>query len=245
MSIVDEFVESYALTYVARKKLTLRNLFQMYKCPIVIVTSSRIIYATEAGQIYFHPNLAQVRSRRIETGQNDAMVSASGLTKGMRFLDCTMGLGSDSLIAAQIVGNEGKVVALESSSIIHMIVSMGMRFYPYENLSLELAASRIKFEHTDSLDYLRSTEDNAFDVVYFDPMFDESVKEYTPLEALHTLANHTSLDIETITEAKRVANKYVIMKNHYKSNRYSSLGFTQQIRKTSQFHYGVINVEEQ
>lgn len=245
MSRVDEFVQSYPMTYVARKKLTLNNLFQIHNCPIVVVTNTRIIYATETGQLYFHPNLAQVRSKRIELEQSDAMVSACGLSKGMRFLDCTMGLGSDSLIASQVVGAEGEVVALESSSIIHMIVKMGMRFYPFENHSLALAASRIKFEHTHYLDYLKTINDNAFDVVYFDPMFDESIKEDTPLEALQMVADYNSLDIETINEAKRVAKKYVIMKNHYTSDRFRSLGFTQLVRKTSQFHYGVIDVDVQ
>ncbi len=245
MSIVDTFVQSYPMPYVERKKLTLKNLFQIYNCPIIIVTNARIIYATETGQLYFHPNLAQVRSKRIELGQSDAMLSACGLSKGMRFLDCTMGLGSDSLIASQVVGADGEIVSLESSSIIHMIVSMGMRFYPFENPLLAQAASRIKSKHIHYLDYLKNTNDNAFDVVYFDPMFDESIKEDTPLEALQMVADYNSLDIETITEAKRVAKKYVIMKNHYTSDRFRSLGFTQLVRKTSQFHYGVIDVDVQ
>lgn len=245
MSVVNELVQRYGLTYVARKKSTLLYLFRRYKSPVIIVTSARVIYATEKGQIYFHPNLAQVRSKRLENGETDALISVSGLTEGMRFLDCTMGLGSDSLIASQVVGSKGSVVALESSSVIHMIVKMGMRFYPFENKSLALAASRIKFIHTHYLDYLQQAEDNSFDIVYFDPMFDASIKEDTPLTALEIAADFHPLNLETIIEAKRVAKKYVIMKNHYTSDRFHSLGFTQHIRKTAQFHYGVINVDEQ
>lgn len=245
ISTVNKLVKHYNLLYIPRKKYTLPNLFQRYNCPIIIVTSSRIIYKTESGQIYFHPNLSQIRSKRIENGESDNMIDISGLEKDMSFLDCTMGLGTDSLIASQVVGDSGQVVALESSPIIHMVIKEGMNFYPFETRTLQLAASRIKFQQINYLDYLKIADDNSFDVVYFDPMFDSSIKETTPIEVIQDFANHTSLDSETIAEAKRVAKKCVIMKNHYTSKLFNTLGFKQHIRKTSQFHYGVLDLEEQ
>lgn len=242
---VYELANKYNLRYVPRNKNTLKQLIKRHQCPVILVTDKHIRYVTEHSEIFFHPNFAQVRSKRIDDHQPDALIEVSGLKYGMSILDCTLGLGSDSLIASQVVGDKGTVIALESNPIMHLITSEGLRYYPFLSKLLSDAAKRIEIHHQHAYEYLKSLDDDTFDVVYFDPMFDSNIKEETPLNDVKKIADYHALDKQTISEAERVAKKCVIMKNHYLSDTFKELGFIQQVRKTSQFHYGVIKINEQ
>lgn len=242
LSKVEQISKTYELSYIPRKKHTLNQLIKRHQCPIILVTHSHIRYVTADSQVYFHPNLAQVRSKRIESGGTDALIESCKLERGMSFLDCTLGLATDSLIVSQVIGDTGKIVALESNPIMHLVTNEGLKHYPFESELLDRAAKRIQIEHINSFDYLKQTADQSFDVVYFDPMFDTDIKEETPFSDIKTVADYHSLDMKTIAEAKRVAKKYVIMKNHYLSESFETLGFIRLRRKTSQFHYGIIQI---
>lgn len=239
----QELSSKYSLTFVPREKHTLKQLFERYQCPVIIVTGTHIRYHSQDSEVYFHPNLAQVRSKRIADGQTDALIEISQLKPGMSLLDCTLGLGADSLIASQVVGNSGRLVATESNFVMYLITSEGLKYYPFENPILCEASKRIEMHHQNAFDFLKKQDENSFDVVYFDPMFDSDIKETTPFNHVRRIADYYPLNHETIAEAKRVAKQCVIMKNHYLSDTFESLGFIQQKRKTSQFHYGVIKID--
>lgn len=238
----QQLSSKYSLTYVPRGKNTLKQLFQKYQCPVIIVTGTHIRFHSQDAEIYFHPNIAQIRSKRIVDGETDALIEISQLKPGMSLLDCTLGLGADSLIASQVVGESGRVVAIESNFVMYLITSEGLKYYPFDNPILEEASKRIETYHQNAFDFLKAQDDDSFDVVYFDPMFDSDIKETTPLNHVRKIADYSTLNHETIAEAKRVAKQYVILKNHYLSDTFKSLGFIQQKRKTSQFHYGVIKI---
>nr|WP_295971709.1 hypothetical protein [uncultured Bacillus sp.] len=53
--------------------------------------------------IFFHPNLAMVRAKRMLNGQVDPLITAAGLKEGMSFLDCTLGLAFSFLNIIRIV----------------------------------------------------------------------------------------------------------------------------------------------
>ena len=119
--------------------------------------------------------MAQLRTQNIDRGMSDHMAEAMGLTEGMSVLDCTMGLASDAVVASYIVGSAGKVVGIEKSPVVHLIVSRGIDDFDAEDERLVQAVKRVQPIQSDALEYLRSLADGSFDVVYFDPMFREPV----------------------------------------------------------------------
>ena len=64
-----------------------------------------------------HGGMGVLRLRNVAGGGADNMVDACGLRSGDVFIDATAGQLSDALVAAQVVGAEGRVLAIEASSL--------------------------------------------------------------------------------------------------------------------------------
>lgn len=60
--------------------------------------------------------MAELRIKNIIDGNPDHMTTVMGLTKGMSALDCTLGLGTDAIVASYIAGESGLIQALEGSA---------------------------------------------------------------------------------------------------------------------------------
>ena len=80
------------------------------------------------------------------------------------------------------------------------------------------------------------------DVVYFDPMFEEALTDSTGINPIRNWAAYTPLTAEVIEEAKRVARKRIVMKNHYHSPLFDQHGFQVIKRPSAKFHFGVIEL---
>jgi 16S rRNA G966 N2-methylase RsmD len=193
---------------------------------------------------FFHPNSAMFRLKRIHRGESDPFLSAADLKTGDRFLDCTLGLGSDSIIASYAVGEKGIVTAAEANKLVAYLVKTGLNKWETGISEFDGSMRRINVKHINHLDYLKSLDANSFDVVYFDPMFDEEIEESSGIEQLRTLSFDQPLTEEIIKEAQRVAEKRVVLKNHWKSPSFNSFGFEVHKRKTAKFHFGVIEMED-
>jgi hypothetical protein len=74
-------------------------------------------------------------------------------------------------------------------------------------------------------------------------MFEETIEESVGLVPLKHIANYSPLEKETINEAKRVAKRRIVLKDHWKSKRFEQHGFHVLVRKSAKFHYGVIEIE--
>ncbi|MCG1009418.1 class I SAM-dependent methyltransferase [Salinicoccus sp. ID82-1] len=239
-----EIAASYGHPYIARRKKSISALKDEYQQDITVVSRKGIsvIPLDKETAMTFHPNMAMVRARRLMNSEEDPFISALGLKTGMKLLDCTMGLASDSIIASLVAGSSGQVTAVEADPLLHMIVSEGLRTYDAGNHEMNEAMRRITTLHKNHFSYLETLPDNAYDVVYFDPMFDESIEASDGIQNIHRQAHHGELTLDIIHEAVRVARHRVVMKDHWKSSRFSQLGFTQLKRKTSLFHYGYLDV---
>lgn len=194
--------------------------------------------------LFFHPNSAMFRLKRLLRGESDSFLEACGLNIGDSLLDCTLGLASDSIIASYRVGDEGYVQGIEASKNIAYIVKMGLKSWNTDLTELNEAMKRIRVASTDHVTFLKKCEDKSFDIVYFDPMFEESIDESVGLLPLKSVAVYKELVYEAIVEAKRVAKKRVVLKDHWKSSRFEEHGFLVNIRKSAKFHYGVIEICE-
>jgi len=209
---------------------------------LVVVTQKGLRLVTETGMFTYHPGMGTVRLKNLLTGdrscERDHFIEAVQLRPGMRYLDGTLGLAGDALIASHIVGSEGLVVGLEASRLIHLAVSYGLKHYSSKLPELAFALRRIKAIHAQALPYLKTLPSDSFDVVYLDPMFRFPVKKSVGIAALRPLAYAEPLTREIIAEALRVAPRVVVKERREKYLRV--LGCTEFVGGNySSFCYGV------
>lgn len=235
-----EISELYNLRYIDRNKESINNLREKYHSNVLMVGSGKIELHTQESVVKYHPNFAQVRMKRILKRQDDAFLEATNLIEGSTIIDCTMGMLSDSLIASFAVGKTGSVTSIEAVSELYITMVEGMKKYRYEIEELRDAAKRIMTYNMHSLDYLKQQYNDSVDVVYFDPMFEETIDASTGLQSMQRMADHTGLSNELIEEAKRVAKKRVVLKAHFRSPMFEAYGFMRCIRPSSTSHFGVI-----
>ena len=228
--------------FIERRKRSISRMQNDTNADIVLVKKERLeLYSLGAAEpFFFHPNSAAFRLKRLINGEQDSMLEATGLTKGDSFLDTTAGLSSDSIIASYAVGNSGMVHACEKNEIIAYLVGKGLKEYTSDNELLNECMRWIKLFQEDSVNFLKRCEDNAYDVVYMDPMFEEEIVESSNFQALRKVGMQDTLTAEWVKEAIRVAKRRVVLKAHFRSPLFQQYGFSQQIRLTSKFHYGIL-----
>lgn len=238
-----DIAKRYNSIFITRKKRSVKEIKERYNDDVLVVGNDNItvtpLRSDEA--VKYHPNFSLVRAKRILNGEKDAFVEAAELESGMSFLDCTMGLGADSVIASLAVGTSGRVTALEQSSILYLLTKEGLSSYDTNVEVVNEAMRSVEVINKNHVDYLKNIPDNSYDVVYFDPMFSEEISDSQSLRLISDVTYSATLQHIAIEEAKRVAMKKVVLKDHFRSSRFKEFGFAQQIRKTSKVHYGVID----
>ena len=243
IELAKQTAADLGIPYVKRNKQSIAKMFALDDNVVVVGKTGIELHKKGAAEPYFfHPNVAMIRAKRLLKGEHDPLIEISGLQEGDSFLDCTLGYGSDSIIASLVVGESGKVIGTESSVILAYIVKEGLQSWDSQNPLIDAAMRRIEVINGNHYEVLKSMPDKSIDVVYFDPMFEESITESNALQAMAQHTNHDTILMGTIEEAKRVARKKIVLKDHFRSGRFRLLGFEQQIRKTAKFHFGVINV---
>lgn len=209
---------------------------------MMVVSSKRISFVTGSTEFFFHPGLAKLRITGIKNGKTDQMIQAMSLRTGDTLLDCTLGLGTDAIVASYVLGTQGKVTGLESSRLIAAIVERGLTTYQFEDEDITLAMQRVEVVHSDHKDYLAGLPPRSYDVVYFDPMFRSPRKKSPAMDAMRAIANPNPVDQETIAMALRVCTKRVVMKERRWSTEFERVGFREiQGGKYAPVVYGVID----
>lgn len=236
--------ERLGILYVRREHTSYEALRERYGAEFLLVAKKGgLRLETAGGELFFHPNMAHLRVKRLGLGQKDHMVEAMGLKPGMTVLDCTLGLGADAITASFVVGESGKVTALEKSPFIYEIVHYGLKHFLAGNYDLHGAMRRIKTIQADYEVFLQQLPDNSYDVVYFDPMFRHPLRASSHLAPLRMVAAPEAVSSAVIAEACRVARKRVVFKENSRSLEFSRLGFSQIAGgKYSHVHYGVLHV---
>jgi 16S rRNA (guanine1516-N2)-methyltransferase len=176
-------------------------------------------------EFFFHPGLARLRIKEINNGKTDQMISAMSLNEGHSVLDCTMGLGTDAIVASYVSGAAGNVDALESSPVISELVKRGLQSYVDEDTEILHAMRRIKVINIKHKEYLASLKAGSYDIVYFDPMFRFPRRQSTGINAARMLADPDPVDLETVQLAFNAAARRVVMKERRDSTEFERLGF--------------------
>ena len=241
----NQVAKDLDIPFVKRNKNSIDDIQTNYHDDVFVVGKNRLEIhpVNQNTPLFFHPNSAMFRIKRVMKGNSDPLVEISELQEGKRFLDCTLGLGSDSIVASIVVGSTGNVIGIEGNKYSAYLLREGLAGWNSGQSEMDDAMKRIEVIHSDYLDYLKTCSDNSFDVVYFDPMFEEEI-DSNGIQGLKQFALRTQLEISVIEEAKRVASEKVIMKDHWKSNRFQELGFTVHKRKSAKFHFGVIEIQK-
>ena len=235
--------EAFGVRFIERRNLSVNRLHELDDEVLVVTDSGLRAYSAKAdAPFFFHPSMALLRIKRILGGDTDVRVRACGLRTGDTFLDCTLGLGSDSIVASFVTGDTGRVVGLESEQILAAVVADGLKRYESPLVEAVQAMRRIEVVSIHHLTFLRQCENNSFDIVYFDPMFFQAIAASDSIAPLRPFANYEPLTAEAVEEAKRVARRRVVMKNHRDSVDFNRLGFVRLPKAERAFTYGIIEV---
>lgn len=228
--------------YVPRGRLSFPKLAERCGDAEILVISQEAVRLITPGMpvMEFHPSMGFVRAKRILKGEPDPMIEAAGMQPGDSVLDCTAGLGSDSLLFSVYGGESSVVTALESSLPLYALLLEGMSAYISGQTKVNEALRRIRVVHSDHLQYLQSLPDKSVDIVYFDPMFRIPLTDSAAISPLRQFANSAALSPESVAEAVRVARKTVLLKEKALSGEFARLGFTELLRSSSKTSYGVI-----
>ncbi len=230
---------------VDRADLSLSRLTETHGVPgVLVVGGDRVTYYEPGRDLlyFFHPGMARRRIRNLQAGHGDPMITAMGIGSGDSVLDCTLGRGTDATVAAYVAGPTGRVVGIEKVPVLACLTIEGLQHYPMEDNITREAMRRVEAHCADYWSFLRAQPDDAFDVVYFDPIFAEMVPGASSMIPLRQLASHEPVTAEAVAQARRVARRRVVIKQQSGSQLWNALCASVHIASgvKSRVEYGVI-----
>lgn len=242
IQIAKEIAEELGHPFFRRNKKSIGAITKEMDQDILVIGKNRFEWYRLGMEepIFFHPNTAAFRAKRWKNGEMEPFLQATDLKKGMKFLDCTLGLASDSIMASLATGENGQVVGIEGNKMMAYLVKTGLKNWDSELAEMNEAMKRIEVHNDNHQRILSSLPDDSFDVVYFDPMFHFHLAESNGISPLRNVAIYDELTEKIISDAKRVANHRVVLKDHWQSERFDKFGFIVHRRKTAKFHYGYL-----
>lgn len=196
---------------------------------LMIVEKDRLLMKSSDNQFFWHPSTSVIKIWNANKGSETQIIKATDLQKGETVLDCTLGYGSDAIIMAEAVGESGKVVGLEGNRYIAYMTQDGLYCYDKVREPIKKAMERIEVVHSDYETYLSKLEDESFDVVYFDPMFQMPNKKSTAMNALRDFALLHPLTPEILEVALRVCKKRVVVKERIGGGVFKTLGIKNRV----------------
>lgn len=242
-----QFIYESQLEYVPRMRRSLAKIAGEHEADGIIVweTEGPILYINKE-KLFFHPSMAKCRIAAYRNKQQeDIMIKACQLERGDSFLDCTLGMGADAIVASYF-SETGKITGLESERVIAQVMSWGMKMYQGQMPWLNEIIKRIEIINCDHKAYLNQQPDKSYDIVYFDPMFSQPIFHSQPISPLRKLANHDQLDNSVIQAACRIARKRVVLKTLAADAELERLGFAKVIgSKHNPIIYGFIECDKQ
>lgn len=169
--------------------------------PHLVVTREGLRLRWSDGGMAWHPGMLHaLRS----AGWKHPIPRLSGLAPGDRVLDTTLGLGTEARFLSELTGTP--VVGLEAVDVLAVLTGEG----------LASVGADVTVVPEDSRTWLASAPDDAFDVVYADPLFPArkpSDRVNASQDVLRALGDPWTPDRAWVAQARRVARKAVVMKD--------------------------------
>jgi 16S rRNA (guanine1516-N2)-methyltransferase len=172
--------------------------------------------------------LAYLRLLRTRKGEVDPLVAAADLRAGEKVLDATLGLAGDALVAAQATQNA--VVGLEANALLAAVTAAALTRVPAHGRGPGRLVEVVRVDHRE---FLAQQRDQAFDVVLLDPMFRIAGDAGPSFDLLRVHADHAPLEAGTLREARRVARRGVLVKDHARGEELQRLGLVPRLSRRS------------
>lgn len=225
---------------IERKKRAITRLHKEHVGSILVAGKNRYeLYRLGMSEpFFFHPNSAAFRLKRLVNKEVDPLIETAQLVSGDSFLDCTLGIASDSIIASYIVGESGRVTGVEADRDVAFITKVGLQSFHTKSEALKLSMSRIQVVNELSIDFLRRQDDSTWDIVYLDPMFHAPIVESSNFTSLRQVGVHSVLTDDWMAESLRVSKRGVVLKDRFDSTTFNDFGFERKIRPNTKFHFG-------
>lgn len=234
------------IEYVKRGNYSIKKISEMNEIEyFLFVEKDKIVLKGNDNTFFWHPSTSGFKINAIKEGINEPMVEAMNLKEGDRVLDCTLGLATDSIVFASIVGKKGKVVGTEVNKYIACITKNGLNDYEDIDEETKMSMDRIDVVNSSYEEYILSQPDNSFDVIYFDPMFKSPNKKSVAINSLRPFAQQGGLKKEILLQALRVCKNRVVIKERAGSGEFERLGIKKCYgnNKFGSIAYGVIEKE--
>lgn len=227
---------------IPRNKRSVETLMATYESDVLIAGKERYeLYRRSMSEpFFFHPDTAAFRLKRLMKGEKDPLVEACQLSPGNSFLDCTLGLATDSIVASFAVGVSGEVKGIEADPDVAFITAAGLAQFEPKFQELQDSMRRISVLQGSAISVLSKLPDHSWDVIYLDPMFTHTIVESTSFAPLKQAGVQGGLTEEWITEAIRVASRRVVVKAHFRDRVFEKFDFTRINRPNTKFHFGYI-----
>lgn len=210
--IAEELALKLGYKFIPRGNSSISHLLKRVDGEVACVVKDKEIKVVIDGQNYkFHPNMAKLRLDKLLKGEHDRLLDLSNIEEGDRVLDCTLGMASDTLVFSYAVGESGEVLGIESSPLITELTKRGMELY--NDPQIQELGRRVTIVNSDYRDFLKIQRSKSFDVIYFDPMFENTRKRANGLDIIRRLAEYRPLELEDIEEAYRVSRRSIIIKD--------------------------------
>ena len=225
---VKDIVLRLNLKYIDRKNNSVSQMLEEENCThFIVVKKDKLVLTDGKTELFWHPNMSILKIKAMQNGEIDPIIKAMDLRGGDTVLDCTLGFAADSLVVSSYVGESGKVIGTEANRYIAYLTEDGLNNYNIDDKDIIAAMKRIEVINANYNDYLKTLDDNSFDVVYFDPMFKAPNEKSAFMNSLRPFAEHSYLTKEAVNEALRVARKRVVAKDRMFSKELEELGFTE------------------
>jgi len=213
---------------------------------VLVITPAHPVYCEPATglEYFFHPGMAKPRVHNCKRGDEDPMLQAMRLQAGDSVLDCTLGRATDAVVAAWKAGPEGRVVGYEKSRVLAELTRHGLAHYVDTSRELTALLRRIEGHWGDYNLVLPALPQGAYDVVYFDPIFDQPLELSHAMAPLRVLADCSPLSPAAVAQARRVARRCVVIKQRRGTALWNQYGVTEIISGggSARVEYGVIAV---
>lgn len=196
---------------------------------------------TPSEPLFFHPGMAMQRVLRLGRGERDRLLQAAMIEKGDKVIDATLGLGTDALVLSAGVGEEGQVIACESSSVLAKLFQVAIEERSSQPDWLAVLLGRVAVWERNHQQALQELPDKSVDVVYFDPMFQTPSSQPSSIDRMRVFAEGSPLTESVLREAKRVSRRTVVVKERLSSGVFERFGLTPD-KPRSRFSYGVLKL---
>ena len=203
--------------YIPRQGRSLVDIYGASEASRLLVVGAdqlRLYDRASGAEYFYHPNMFLSRGSVVLAGGSDHFLSAVNLRRGETLLDCTLGFASESALASLTLNGTGKVVGLESEAVLAEVTRRGLQTFVLRSELLTAALRRVEVITADNLTFLQRCKPRAFDVVYFDPFFDERLSgSEASVTPLFVFGNSAPLSSDAVENARRVARRCVVIKH--------------------------------